>query len=169
MSITLGAGGVIQFSGNDATDAGSSVLRRYDPSEVLMIWGGIPVTESIAKGTFITVSRNTRTWTLERGCDGEMVRVRTEDQSGLVRLTLMAGSRMNSVLSSVAGADEITGLFACPLFIRDFSGRSLHTSAFAYIEVVPDKVYSTVPVPVEWTFVCRRLISGIGASKKALA
>lgn len=166
MSVSLGAGGIIN-TGDDFGEGGGAGLHVYDPRQVHMLWGGIPVSDGIAKGTFITVSRNAKSWRLERGSDGEVVRVRSDDTTGIVRLSLMPGSKINSVLSSVAITDEVTGLFAVPMFIKDFSGHSLHTSAFSYIDGMPEKVYAVSPTPVEWTFVCRRLITAIGGSKPA--
>ena len=164
--VSLAAGGIIQVD-SEAQDSSRSGLTKYDPTRVHLIWGGIPLSQGIVKGTFITVARNVKTWRLEHGIDGESERVRSDDQSGVVSLTLMAGSRMNSVMSSIATADELTGIFATALYLQDFSGHSIHSSAFAYIESIPDKAYDVVPIPVRWDLICRRLLTAPGGSRPA--
>ena len=58
-------------------------VKNYDPAQVDVIVAGILI-EGYAAGTFVTVSRNSDTWKLKKGADGEGARAKSNDKSGLV-------------------------------------------------------------------------------------
>ena len=144
-----------------------SKLREYDPTKVILIFAGIPLNRGIVRGTFITVARTTRTWRHEKGCDGEATRVRTNDFSGIVEVTMQQSAAIQAALAAVLLVDETTGLGVGPLYMQDFSGRTLHASPRAYIEGAPDDGFGTDIGARTWAFVCDPLLMFSGGSKEA--
>ena len=78
--------------------ASGARLGRYDPRSVKATWGVITLLNGVADGTFITLDRRARTWTLPVGVDGEAARVRTNDFTGIVTFTLRNGSLTSTAL-----------------------------------------------------------------------
>ena len=54
-------------------------LKTYDPKTVMIAWDGIDLNKGIASGTFITIARNERAFSLNVGGDGGGTRVRNPD------------------------------------------------------------------------------------------
>ncbi len=142
-------------------------LRSYDPNEVILIFAGIPLNSGIARGTFITVARTQRTWRLEVGCDGEATRVRTNDFSGTVEVTMQQSAAIQAALAAVLVLDEVTGVSVGPLYLQDFGGRTIHASPRAFIDGPPDDNFGTDIGVRIWTFICAPLLMFSGGSKEA--
>lgn len=168
MAVTVLSGGVIDLA-QDLRELGSGGrLRRYDPKEVHLIWGGIPVHNGAVNGTFITVEHNTPRWKLVKGTDGEGARVRTNDFSGKVELTIRSGSRVNDALSLSSAADDLTGLISVPLFLNDTNGSCLYTSPLSFLESPANNSFGVEEGSVTWTFICNTLLSFTGGLEKAV-
>ena len=164
MAVDVLPGGVI--TGFGGSDAGGRLLK-YDPADVHVIWGALPVTQGIVKGTFVTIERNKPSWTLIKGTDGEGTRVRTNDFSARVQLTVRRGSWVNDALSGSSRSDDLTGVFTVPLSIKDGNGRSLHFAPFAFLESPADVEYSDQEGAITWVFICDALISHTGGLDRA--
>ena len=113
--------------------ASGARLGRYDPKSVIATWGVIPLLSGRAPSQFITMERRTRTWALPVGVDGEAARVRTNDFTGIVNITLRNGSLTNTALTVALQIDEITGLAPTPFFMTDFSGLTVWSSPLAFL------------------------------------
>lgn len=152
--------GVIQ----DLPDFGSNLgsLRKYDPKEVSITYGGISISDGIAPGTFIEINRNSPIYTKFVGTDGEVIRVRTNDRTGTIRVTYRQGSSTHPVLSAVAASDEITGVVAVPFALFDFNGSTTSISSQAWIREYPDIIYSDIEDIVTWTWDCRDVTPFLG-------
>ena len=136
--------------------AKESKLRQYDPTEVILVFAGIPLNKGISTGSFITVSRQARTWRHVKGSDGEATRVRTNDFSGRVDVIMQRSADIQAALAAVLIADEISGVG--PLYLQDFSGHTLHASPRAYIEGHPDDVFGTDVGVRTWSIICDPLL-----------
>lgn len=79
--------------------------KDYDPLKVAVSIDG-QIVDGFADGTFISVSRNNQTWTVASGASGETARMKSNDRSGTVELTLMQTSAFNDILSDLLIADE---------------------------------------------------------------
>jgi hypothetical protein len=153
----------------------SGNVKDYDPKQVIATWvpltpgvGVINLNEGIAEGTFISISREKRSYTKKMGSDGEGTRVRSNDRSGTVTVTIRGGSATNDKLSTVLDIAENTGLGNLgPLAVDDFTGTSLATSPQAYIEGWPDKEYADDESDNDWTFICHNLVLFHGGNKDA--
>lgn len=164
-------GGVISLAEQSrelyAPQSSGGRLLKYDPAEVLVIWGALPVHEGIASGTFLTIEREKPSWRLIKGTDGEGTRVRTNDFSARVQLTVRAGSWVNDALSSSSAADDLSGTFSVPLTIRDANGRSLYVAPLAFLEQPADAQYADTESNVTWVFVCDSLLPYTGGLDRA--
>lgn len=139
-------------------------LARYDPSSVIGVWGATPILEGAAAGTFVTLERIERTWSLRKGVDGEGARVRTNNFAGAVRFTLRNGSRINTFLSAQLQADELTGVIHPPLLFKDFSGLTIWASPLSWLDGWTRDSFGTSEENREWTIICDPLIPFPGGS-----
>jgi len=94
------------------------------------------------------------TWRFHPGCDGESCRTRSNNKAARVQVTLRQGTWVNDALSGVALSDEISGLIAVPLVIRDGNGRTLHSGAYSFITKPVPISYSEVEGANTWAFIC---------------
>jgi hypothetical protein len=162
--------GAIQFEETplaSAGDAGAALLK-YDPKELHIIFGGLPIHQGIATGTFVTAARMRPTWRHIKGTDGEGIRVRTNDLSARVEVTLRKGTWVNDALSSVIISDEATGLITVPILISDSSGRSLYTSPVSWIERPTDVAYGTDEGVAVWAIICDTWLPFTGGFNRAV-
>jgi hypothetical protein len=96
-------------------------MRTVDPGKILMTFKGVNIV-GIADGTFVEVERAEDGWTMYKGSDGEITRVRNRDRSGAVTFTLSQASITNTFLSAIAIADEKDGTGVGSLLIKDLNG-----------------------------------------------
>lgn len=125
----------------------------YRPTDVNILFGALPIHHGIADGTFITARRNKPTWRGIKGCDGEGARIRTNDFSATITLTLRQGSPVNDFLSAHILADEISGVLAVPMFIDHVHGRSTYVSSFTSIVAPVDMAFGTGEGDNVWSFI----------------
>lgn len=170
MTVSVLSGGILNFARDlvDNISGSGKRLRRYDPREVHLIWGGFPVHPGAVNGTFITVEHVEPRWKLVKGTDGEGARVRTNNFSGRVQLTIRSGSKVNDALSLSSAADDLTGLIAVPLFLNDTNGTSLYTSPLSFLESPANNSFGVEEGSVTWTFICNTLLSFTGGLEKAV-
>lgn len=129
------------------------MAKDINPDKVSISFGTYSI-DGIADGTFISVERNADSFNLSVGADGEGARVKTNNRSGRVRVTLMQTSASNDILSGLMNADELSGSSQLPLLIKDNSpnGRTIISAEKAWI-VRPTVVeYSNEATTGEWIF-----------------
>lgn len=170
MAATAQAGGIVDLSGNslDQVAPGDRHLLKYDPRKVRLIFAGIPAHRGIVVGTFITVERTRPSYRLLKGTDGEGTRIRTQDSSARVQLTVRSGSGINDALSLVSAADELTATMALPLYLTDLTGRSKYIAPIAFLEAPADPSFSTSEGANTWTWLCNTWHPYTGGSDKAV-
>ena len=144
-------------------------LKQYDPKEVTITWDGVFLNEGIASGTFITIARNVRQFTLNVGGDGGGTRVRNPDRSATVTVTMRMGSQTNALLS-----DRILDEEADPpiphittLTIKDNSGNTLVEAPEAFLDGPPDTTFGTEEGTLEWTFLCLEMTVDVRGNLEA--
>lgn len=124
-------------------------LSTYDPKQVSVIFGGVPLS-GFADGTFINVERDNDTFSKTSGSDGIVSRAKSNDRSGTMTITLAQTSPSNDVLEAVALLDEKTNTGIVPVLVQDKSGRSKHFSALAWIRKSAPAEYSKEISNREW-------------------
>lgn len=136
-------------------------MYTYLPDEIICIFGG-QILSGYADGTFIKVSRDNPMWTMKPGADGVVTRVRTNDKTGTIEVTLTQGSASNDYLSGLAKADELTGAGALPVLCRDGAGSTVASALFAWLEKPADAEFSKDAGQRAWTIKTNELDLFVG-------
>jgi len=147
----------------------SGLLKEYDPKEVIITWDGVNLHDGIASGTFVTVARTNRTFSHNVGGDGGATRVRSNDRSAAVTVTLRVGSDTNNALASRAADEELDPPVphVAALLIQDFSGTTLHSSPQAYLDGPTNDEFATEEGNREWTLLVHDASMFSGGNKVA--
>jgi hypothetical protein len=124
-------------------------LRTYDPSQVIVLWGGIPLS-GFADGEFITIERSADAYSKVTGADGQTSRAKSCDKSGSAKVTLQQTSPANAVLQASATADELNNGGVVPFAVTDLSGTSVYVSAHAWVKKTPSVTFGKEIANREW-------------------
>lgn len=139
-------------------------VKTYDPSNVQIIMGGIPLT-GFADGTFIDLAFDENQYTKTVGADGEVSRAKSNNRSGTVTLTLKQTSSSNDQLSALYLADQNSNSGVVPLMIKEIdTGRTLVFTQAAWIEKLPNVSYSKNVEDRQWTIAAGQLNVFIGGN-----
>ena len=147
-------------------------MRTYDPKQVIVNWANETLV-SFADGTFLNATRTSDLWELFSGSDGEITRIKSNDKSGIITLTLTQSSPSNTVLQAAVNADEIanTGIF--PFLAKDFTSETAQLAAAnTFVKRIPDWARATGGgSDIEWVFACDvlRIAHGTGLLTTAVA
>lgn len=137
-------------------------LHTFDPAELSVVYGS-----HIVRGFSeeqVTVTRDNPAFEMVIGADGEATRVKSNDRSGSVTITLQQSSPSNDFLSSIALADELSNTGLLPLLIKDNLGTSLYSAVSAYIEQIPEAAYGKTNNDRVWTIRTDNLIAFVGSN-----
>ena len=124
-------------------------LATFDPAEVVITIGGVPMS-GYADGTFALLSRNVDAYSMVTGADGLTTRVKSNNRSGSLTLTLTQTSPSNDVLSGFALLDELSNGGVVPIQVKDLSGTTILFSATGWVRKIADVEYSNVLSNREW-------------------
>lgn len=138
-------------------------MYTYDPAKVVVNVAGINL-EDYADGTFVTIERSSDTFTKVTGADGKTTRVKQNDKSGTITVTLSQSSPSNSFLSSIMIMDETTGDGIVPVTVKDILSTSLMSTGYAWVKKPPASPYAKEHTNREWVFDCAVLEMFIGSS-----
>ena len=138
--------------------------------------------EGFADGTFVTMKLRQPSWRLVTGVNGESVRVRNKDTSGIITLTLAQSSPLNAYLSILATIDNYLSVGLFPVLISDTNGSEgkglinwdknpmdANTKAFSpkcYIRSLPQVSFSNKTEVVKWEIVCSSLFYFVGGAEE---
>ena len=113
-------------------------MRTYDPTENTTSFNGTPI-DGYGPGTFIKVTRNVDSYTLQMGNSGVGARSKSPDKSGTIEITLLASSPANGLLSAIQQQDELTGEGVGEFLVKDRSTLTAKCQAQnAWIKKPPD-------------------------------
>jgi len=124
-------------------------VRTYDPKSVVVSIGGVPMS-GYADGTFLVVDRDEQAFTKVTGADGTSTRVKSNNRSGSMTLTLKQSSPSNDVLSGFTALDELSNSGVVPILIKDLSGNSLYFSATGWVQKFPSSEFGKEINNREW-------------------
>ena len=116
-------------------------VYTYDPKSILINVGGIPLS-GFADGAFVEIVADNPQFSKVTGADGYTTRIKSNDYSATLTLTLSQTSPSNDVLSAFLNADRVANLGVFPVMIKDISGNTLIFSATGWIQQFPDITYS---------------------------
>ena len=109
----------------------SSKIKTYNPKEVVIACGSHIVT-GFADDSFVEIEANGDGITKTVGCDGEIARAVSPDNTFTVKLTLLQTSDSNSFFSQKVDADRDTGDGMFPLLIKDLKGGLVFSTEAAW-------------------------------------
>jgi len=139
------------------------MVKTYDPKQVGIIVGTRPLT-GYEDGTFVNVTRNSDSWSLSMGADGEGTRSKSNDKSGRVEITLKQSSSDNEYMSELALADELSGGGTFPVLVRDASGTSLYAAETAWVVKPSDSEFAKESSARTWMLETDNLAMFVGSN-----
>ena len=138
-------------------------LFTYDPKQISVVIGG-HIVSGYADGTFVKVMRNEDAFTTVIGADGEVTRVKTNNKSGRIEVTIQQSSASNDVFSAYAAADELSNSGIVPALVKDLVGRSLATAARVWVVKQPEAEMAKGMSNRTWVFETDELIQFTGGN-----
>jgi len=108
------------------------MAKDFDPKEVSIIIAGHTV-QGYADGTFASFAKNKDNYALTVGADGEGARVKSNDRSGRLTVTILQTSLSNDVLSGLATAGAQS-----PCLLKDNNGTTILATDTAWLVREPD-------------------------------
>lgn len=124
-------------------------VKTYDPKNVQLIVGGVPI-NGFADGTFISAERTNDAFTMVSGAAGEVTRAKSNDRTGMVTITLLQSSLSNDVLSGFALADELSNSGIVPVVIKEVTGNTVIFSGEGWVRKFPVTDYAKEVSNREW-------------------
>lgn len=138
--------------------------KTYDFKQVSVSIGGNLITGFAEGDDAIKVTPDADDWSLSVGADGEASRSKSNNAAATVVITLKQTSDANDVLMGLRNLDRATGKGAVPVFIKDSSGRALHSSDKGWIQKLPEATYGANAGNREWTLRCGEMVHNIGGN-----
>ena len=96
-------------------------IKTYNPKEVIIALGA-HIVSGYADDSFISIDPNGDGVTKKVGCDGEIVRSISPDDTYVVKISLLQTSETNSYLQTRFSIDVSTGDGTFPILIKDLKG-----------------------------------------------
>lgn len=141
-------------------------LLNYSPSDVSVTIAGLYSVTGFSEGTFIRITKDTQQVSVTRAMDGTIARVKSPDTGWKVEITLAQSSPANDVFSTLWNTDKVTGMGKFPLFIKDGSGSTMFMAGTAWVEELPDIVFSNSMETRTWRFAATDVLVNIGGNDK---
>lgn len=110
----------------------SSKIKTYNPKEVTVSCGS-HIVSGFADDTFITIEPNGDGITKKVGCDGEIARAVSPDNTYKIKLTLLQTSESGAFFSQKADQDRDTGDGMFPVLIKDLKGGQVFSTEAAWV------------------------------------
>jgi len=106
-------------------------IKTYNPKEVTMALGN-HIVSGYADDSFITIDPNGDGVTKKVGCDGEIVRSISPDDTYIIKLSVLQTSETNSFLQERFAQDVKTREGMFPVLIKDLKGGMVFSADAAW-------------------------------------
>lgn len=128
-------------------------FHEYDPDQVVILFAGIPLS-GFADDEMISYEEDEDAFTVKKGVDGAITRVKNLGQVVEITVKLMQTSRSNAVLSALHEQDRLQpgGAGVAPFGMQDGNGTSLFATDKCWIAKRPPVSYGKDVGPREWKF-----------------
>ena len=137
-------------------------LFTFDPKELSIIAG--PYILRGFSDSLVTVARTNAAYEMVVGADGEATRVKSNDRSGTITVSLQQSSPSNDELSTLCALDETGNAGLFPLLIKDNLGTTLCTADTCFVEKFPDAAFAKTTQTREWIIRTDTLMMFIGGN-----
>ena len=107
-------------------------IATYHPRQVIMSFGSHMV-GGYADDSFVSIEHNGDGITKRVGCDGEIARSVTPDDTYVVKITLLQTSESNTYFQNQFNHDYDTGEGMEPLLIKDLKGSLVFSTDAAWV------------------------------------
>ncbi len=123
-------------------------MKTLDPKKLIITYGD--KISGFADGSFVTIEPASDIWTKTTGADGLSTRVRQNDNTYRITITLMQSSDSNKFLGALSAADKLSGASVLPIMIKDLTGTEMFAAPEAWIALDPGKTSSKDVENREW-------------------
>ena len=110
----------------------SKKIKTYNPKEVTVSCGS-HIVEGFADDSFISIEPNGDGITKKVGCDGEIARAVSPDDTYKVKIVLLQTSDSSSFFSKMLDMDRDTGEGMFPILIKDLKGGEVFSTEAAWV------------------------------------
>lgn len=140
-------------------------IQTYSPSEVDLYLAILYQVTDYSPDSLISISRDGSYYQTIKGGTGGVERVRIEDNTHTLTVSLSQTSPTNSVLTALATLDRYSGNGFFPLFAKDSSGNSIFISTSCWIESPPEASYTSGIETRTWSIKCHDLVFGLAGNE----
>ena len=106
-------------------------IKTYNPKEVIVTLGTHIVT-GYADDSFVTIDPNGDGVTKKVGCDGEIVRSISPDDTYIIKISVLQTSDTNAFLQQKLALDRKTGDGMFPVLVKDLKGGMVFSTDAAW-------------------------------------
>lgn len=107
-------------------------IKTYDPKQVIVAFGNHVVT-GYADDSFISIEHNGDGIAHKYGCDGEIARAITPDDTSKIKLSLLQMSDTNEYLQNQYNYDRNTGDGMFSVLVKDLRGGVVFSAQQAWV------------------------------------
>lgn len=105
----------------------SGKIKTYNPKQITMAFGS-HIISGYADDSFLSIEANGDGITKKIGCDGEIARSISPDDTYVIKFTVLQTSDSNSFLQKQHNYDRKTGDGMLPVLIKDLRGGMVFSS-----------------------------------------
>lgn len=127
----------------------STAVKTYNPKQITIALGAHIVT-GYADDSFVTIDPNGDGVTKMVGCDGEVVRSISPDDTYVIKLSVLQTSATNSFLQQKLAQDRKTGDGMFAILVKDLKGGMVFSSEYAWPAKEPSRGYGKEASNREW-------------------
>lgn len=138
-------------------------VATLDPKKVIITVAGVPIT-GYSKSSFVKIEREEDSFKKETGADGLTTRVKSNNRSGTITITLQQSSISNSLLSKINRLDEQSASMVVPVTVTDLSGLSSSFSATGWVRKPADQEWGAEAKERQWMIDCADLSTLLGGN-----
>lgn len=124
-------------------------IKTYNPKQVTISLGN-HICTGYADDSFVSIDPNGDGMTKRIGCDGEIVRSISPDDTYVVKLSLLQTSPTNSFLQTKFSADIKNGSGMFPILIKDLAGGVVFKAADCWAAKSASRGYGKESANREW-------------------
>lgn len=125
------------------------MIKTYNPKEVIVTLGNHIVT-GYADDSFVSIDPNGDGVTKKVGCDGEVVRSISPDETYIVKISVLQTSDTNAFLQQRLAMDRKTGNGMFPILIKDLKGGMVFSADAAWPAKSASRGYGKEAGNREW-------------------
>lgn len=124
-------------------------IKTYNPKEVIMSFGS-HMPGGYADDSFISIEQNGDGITRRVGCDGEIARAISPDDTYVIKVAFLQTSASNSWCQERYNYDAETGEGMFPILIKDLKGGMVFSTDAAWIVKSTPRQYGRETNNREW-------------------